>query len=113
MTAMAGTIMRRNRGRHVRAGLLLVFRLLALIVGGYFLSAATVTLGTARLASLGIDRSETVVLMAMLGFILYLLVLLWGFAERRLPRLLAVTLGGAGATQGLVCWLSMAAPVLS
>lgn len=107
---MAGTAERHNRGRHFRAGLVLSFRLLALVGGGYFLSAALVALGAAGLAGLGMMRSEAVVLMSMLGFAIYLLVLIWGFAERNLARLLAVTLAGAAVAQGLVHWLSMTPP---
>ncbi|MCH2393942.1 hypothetical protein [Oceanibaculum sp.] len=113
MTAMAATMSRENRGRRIGAGLLLAFRLLSIVVGGYFLSAALTALGAAGLVSLGMDRSEAVVLMSMLGFIIYLLVLIWAFAERRLPRLLAVTLGGTAVGHGLVYWLSMAPPALS
>jgi len=65
----------------------------------------------AWLLSHALPRSEAVVLMAMLGFVIYLLVLLWAFAEPRLLRLwlmlavlpvashiLAIGLGpGAGA----------------
>ncbi len=39
------------------------------------------------------SRSDAVVLAAMLGFLLYLGLLLWAFAERRLSRL-AIVLGG-------------------
>ena len=110
MTAMAGTITSQapghNRGRHIRAGLLLALRVLSIVAGGYFLSAALVALGAAGLAGLGLARSEAVILMTMLGFVLYLLVLIWGFAERSLPRLLAVTLAGAAMGQALVHWLS-------
>ena len=117
MTAMAATTTspnrRHNRARKLRAGLVLAFRLLSIVVGGYFLSAALTALGAAGLVSLGMDRSEAVVLMSMLGFIIYLLVLIWAFAERSLPRLLAVTLGGTAVGQGLVYWLSMAPPALS
>ena len=111
MTAMAGTMTHQapshSRGRHIRAGLLLALRVLAIVAGGYFLSAALVALSAAGLAGLGMARSEAVILMTMLGFVLYLLVLIWGFAERSLTRLLAVTLAGAAMGQALVHWLSV------
>jgi len=111
MTAMAGTMTHQapahNRGQHIRAGLLLALRLLAIVGGGYFLSAALVALSAAGLAGLGMARSEAVILMTMLGFVLYLLVLIWGFAERSLSRLLAVTLAGTAMSQALVYWLSV------
>jgi len=67
-------------------------RILLACVGGYFLSATLVTWG-AWLLSLALPRSEAVVLMAMLGFVIYLLALLWAFAEPRLLRLWLVLAG--------------------
>lgn len=61
-------------------------RLALAVVGGYFLSAAGVTWGALLLSGV-MPRSEAVVLMAMLGFVLYLVVLIWAFAEQRLLRL--------------------------
>ena len=51
-------------------------------------------------------RSEAVVLAAMLGFVVYLVVLLWAFAERSLARLAAVVLAGAAAAHGLAYGLA-------
>lgn len=83
-------------------------RIAAALLGGYAFSA-----GIAVLAAVGLGRvmppSEAVVLMSMLGFVLYLAVLLWVFAEPRLGRLWAVLLGGAALSHGLAHWLS---PVL-
>jgi len=67
-------------------------RILLACVGGYCLSATLVTWG-AWLLSLALPRSEAVVLMAMLSFVVYLLVLLWAFAEDRLLRLWLVLAG--------------------
>jgi hypothetical protein len=113
MTAATGITRSPDRGRRRRAGLLLTARILAAVIGGYFLSAALVALSAAGLAGLGMDRSEAVVLMAMLGFLIYLLVLIWAFAERSLPRMLAVTLGGAALAHALAHWLSMAPQAMS
>ena len=61
-------------------------RLLVVIGGGYIGSSALVA-GLARgLPLLGFARSEGVVLASMLGFVIYLLVLILGFARRRLMR---------------------------
>ena len=61
-------------------------RLLLAIVGGYFLAA-----GIAALMALALSRvippSEAGTLMAMLAFVIYLALLLWSFAERRLLQL--------------------------
>ena len=80
----------------------LVQRVLLALMGGYFLSA-----GLAGLCALGLGRimprGEAVLLMAMCAFIVYLLLLLWAFAERRLARLWLALGGGAGAAQ-LALW---------
>ena len=61
-------------------------RLLAVIGGGYIASSALVA-GLARaLPLLGLARSEGVLLASMLGFVIYLLVLILGFARRSLMR---------------------------
>ena len=61
-------------------------RLLAVIGGGYIASSALVA-GLARALPLfGFARSEAVVLASMLGFVIYLLVLILGLARRSLTR---------------------------
>lgn len=54
-------------------------RVLGALPGAYLLTALAVAGGAAALAWLGMQRSEAVVLAAMLGFVLYLLLVLWGF----------------------------------
>ena len=63
--------------------------------GGYFLAAGASAL-LARLLAQLMAPSEAVVLVSMLAFILYLVIALWAFAERRLWRLWLV-LGGGGS----------------
>lgn len=79
----------------------LVQRLVLAVVGGYVLSAAA-----AALLALGLSQvmpcSEAVMLMAMCVFVIYLVVLLWAFAEHRLLWLWVVLGGGAGTAQLLV-----------
>jgi len=74
-------------------GVPLALRILLIVVGGYLLAAGGAGLAAAALA-LVMPRAEAVVLMAMLAFVVYLGLLLWGFAERRPARLWAVF--GAG-----------------
>ena len=66
--------------------LVFVQRVLLAVVGSYLLSTGLASLGALWLAKL-IGPSEATVFMAMLAFIIYLLLLLWAFAERRLMRL--------------------------
>lgn len=79
----------------------IVLRLIAALPGGYAFTAALVALLAAALPLLGLARSEAVVSAAMLGFVLYLLVLLWAFSVRSLARLWAVLAGGTALSFGL------------
>ena len=77
---------------------LLLVRLTVVILGGYAAAAGLVAGFSAVLPHAGMIRSEAVVLSSMLGFVAYLAILLWGFADRSLWRVslgLAVA-GGAG-----------------
>lgn len=78
-------------------------RLLIVIVGGYAAASALVA-GSARLLPvLGLPRSEAVVLASILGFLLYLVVLVWGFSRPRLTNLVAglMLTGGVGVVSML------------
>ncbi|MEM6647235.1 MAG: hypothetical protein AAF730_13385 [Bacteroidota bacterium] len=77
-------------------------RVLLAVVGGYLLTEAVVSLLAALLATLGMVRTEAVVLSMMLGFVIYLLLLLWAFAEQRLVRLWIVFGGGTALAMGAV-----------
>lgn len=90
MNASAQSPMRR------RSGLLL--RLLAAIFGSYACTASLASAGAALLVLLtGMARSEAVYLTAMLGLLVYLALLLWGFSASRLWRVCGFMLGGAMA----------------
>ena len=79
----------------------LVLRVLGAIGGGY---ALTVITAAAVLARLGMVRSEAVVLAAMLGFIFYLVLLLWAFSVKSTARLW-LTLAGVAAVMAAVLQL--------
>lgn len=82
--------------------LAVALRVALAVPGGYALTVGVVALATALLAAATpMPRAEAYALSAMLGFVFYLVVLLWAFAERSLARLAAVVLGGAGTTYGL------------
>ncbi|ABE64445.1 hypothetical protein Nham_3720 [Nitrobacter hamburgensis X14] len=74
---------------------LVALRLLVLIVGGYAAASALVA-GTAHvLPATGLARSEAVALVSMCGFGFYLALLIWGFSQPHLTRLvLGFTLAG-------------------
>lgn len=90
----------------VRPRLRLLIRLSAVLLGGYACTALAVTVLAALLAHAGMARSEAVVLMAMLGFPLYLAILLWGCAVRRL-RTLLLALAGIGVVLGVALGIAL------
>lgn len=77
-------------------------RVVGALLGGYAFTAALVALLTIVLAHVGLPRSEAVVSASMLGFLIYLLVLLWAFSVRSLARLWAVLAAGTALTCGLL-----------
>ena len=74
----------------------MVLRIVGAIGGGYALTALAVAACSAALASTGMVRAEAVALCAMLGFVLFLVLALWGFSVRSVGRLWLV-LAGVGA----------------
>lgn len=76
------------------------------VVGGYVgTSAIVAALAVIAVAAGGMERSEAATLASMLGFLIYLAVIIWSFAD---PALLRVTLG-----LGAVSVLSYALVVLA
>ena len=73
---------------------LMLLRVTGAVLGGYALSAAVVALTVVLLILAGLVRSEAVVLSSMLGFVVYLGVLLWAFSVQSLVRLWAVLIAG-------------------
>ncbi|MBT0960826.1 iron transporter [Denitromonas iodatirespirans] len=84
-----------------RAGLI-VSRVLAAVGAGYAFTASVVALVAVALPAIfGMARSEAVVLAAMLGFVIYLLALLWAAVEPRLWWVWAGLIGGAAVSWAL------------
>ena len=81
-------------------------RVLGAVGGGYALTALTVAVGAVALSRAGMVRSEAVALAAMLGFVLYPGLLLWGFSVRRVGRLWLAF--GCGAAVMWALWRSLA-----
>ena len=79
-----------------RTAVPIVLRLIAAIGGGYAVAAGLAALLAVVLPAITpMVRSEAVVLSSMLAFPIYLALLIWAFAERRLFRLCLV-FGSAG-----------------
>lgn len=77
-----------------RGRVLILSRILGAVFVGYAFSAAWVALLSVALPVTGMARSESVILASMLGFLIYLGVLIWGFADTRLTRVWAVLAAG-------------------
>ncbi|MFN3438779.1 MAG: iron uptake protein [Acidovorax sp.] len=77
-------------------GLVLSLRVIGAVFGGYAFSAAWVAFAaTALPMATGIARSEAVLLSSMLGFLVYLVVLIWAFAEGSVWRVWGLCAGGS------------------
>jgi hypothetical protein len=90
-----------------RKAIPIIVRLVAAIGGGYAVSAGLAALAARALpAATAMSRSEAVVLASMLAFLVYLGLLIWGFAEPSLLRLcvilVAVGIASWGGALGLV-----------
>lgn len=62
----------------------IAFRIIAAVFGGYGFVWGVVACLTSLLIAVGVLRSESVIVATLLGFPLYLFVLLWAFAVRSL-----------------------------
>ena len=81
------------------------FRIVGAVAGGYLLIVLTVVAAGAVLARLGLARSEAVALSSMLGFVFYLVLLVWAFSVRSAARLWVVLAAGA-VLMAAVSWLA-------
>lgn len=81
-------------------------RVLGAVCGGYAFSAAVVALLAVALPqATGMPRSEAVLLASMLGFVVYLIAVIWAFAERRLGRVWTAFASGTACAVLLLLWL--------
>lgn len=81
-------------------------RVVTAVLGGYAAASGLVALLAVGLPRLtGLARSEAVVLASMLGFLIYLALLIWGFSAQRLSRLAFAFVGLAAVTFSLVVLL--------
>lgn len=69
-------------------------RVIGAVGGGYAFAAAWVALFTVVLSFAQIARSEAATAAALMGYLLYLAVLLWGFSVRSVTRLWALLASG-------------------
>lgn len=114
MTRLGASLKQRTPPARWRRRGAVAARVLLVVGAGYACTSALIALAALVLAQVfGLARSEAVVGAAMSGFVLYLAILLWGFAEPRLWRVSAWLSGGAVVGHQLVHWLAplAAAPI--
>ena len=70
-------------------------RIVGAVFGGYLLAALAVLASGALMARAGLAPSESVALSSMLGFVFYLVLLVWAFGVRSTARLWMVLAAGA------------------
>ncbi|MES2950144.1 MAG: iron uptake protein [Pseudomonadota bacterium] len=87
-----------------------VLRVTGAVLGSYGISAALVALLAVGLTAAGLARSEAVVTASLLGFVLYLVVVLWAFSVRSLARLWVCLGGGTALLLGLALLLQRQMP---
>lgn len=85
--------------------MVLIGRVFLVVVGGYFVSSRLVAASSVTLSLLGLHRSEAAVLASMSGFVFYLGLLIWGFAQQGVMRLAATFALLAGGGQVLAVLL--------
>lgn len=87
-----------------RAMMRTVARTLLSIVGGYVASSAIIAALAVLAVATGMERSEAATSAAMLGFLVYLAVIIWSFSDPRLLRV-ALALVAVTAIGTAVVWL--------
>lgn len=96
-----------------RAGLRIAARALAAIVGAYAVTAgAAALIGVLLVVGGQFGRSDALIIGSVLGYLLFALLMLWCFAEKRLLRVWIVLIVAAAATHG-AAWLIAPAMTVS
>lgn len=88
----------------------MIARITAAVFGGYAFSAALIALLAVLMPVAGMARGEAALLASMLGFLIYLVALIWAFAERSVGRVWAVLPGGAVLAYALMRLLALWQP---
>lgn len=78
----------------------LVLRIAAAVLGGYAFTWGFIALGVAGLFAAGMEFHDAENLSSILGLLVFLVVFLWAFAARGLPRVWLVLAGGGALMAG-------------
>lgn len=97
----------------IRGGLRIAARALAAVIGSYAVTAgAAALIGVLLVVGAGLGRSDALIIGSVLGYLLFVFLMLWCFAERRLIRVWGVLFVAAAATHG-AAWLIAPAMAVS
>lgn len=84
-------------------------RVLAALVGSYAVTAgATALMAVLMVLAGGATRPDALVASSMIAYVIFSVLMLWCFAERRLGRVWLVLAGAAIATHALAIWIEPA-----
>jgi hypothetical protein len=81
-------------------------RCLAALVGGWGFTAGLVVFGAAALVATGLPYAEAQTAMYLVAFVVWLGVICWTFAVRRVASAWLVLLGGATVLGGAGLWIA-------
>lgn len=96
----------------MKRGLCITARVLAAVIGAYAVTAGAAALIAVLLVlATGATRSDALIVASMIGYLLFALLMLWCFAERRLARVWLMLAGAAIATHLLAMWVEPILPV--
>lgn len=93
-------------------GLRIAARVLAALVGAYAVTAgAAALIAVILVLAAGASRADALIAASMIGYVIFALVMLWCFAERRLARVWLALVAVAVVTHALAIWIEPALPV--
>lgn len=96
-----------------KAGLRIAARVVAAILGAYAVTAgAAALMAVALVATVNLSRSDAMILGSMIAYLLFALLMLWCFAERRLGRVWLVLLVGTLVLHGAAMMIERTLPVV-
>lgn len=97
---------------HVKRVSRITARVLAAVIGTYAVTAgATALIAVLMVFATGASRSDALIGASMIGYLLFAVLMLWCFAERRLARVWLILAGVAIATHLLAMWIEPILPV--
>lgn len=84
----------------------MTFRVVAIVFGGYALTAGCVALFGMALQAAGLPLKDAMLASVLLGYVFYVVVVMWAFADRRTLMRPVAVLGTAAGTMVLSSYLA-------